>query len=93
MSGGGVSLFYATRLGQNDWTWPLHARPATPPHALVCYHVCSRDTYAIEGGLAGLEGRVIPSALAVGTSDARHACVTCRLSQVRRLRLDLREGG
>ena len=80
MSGGGVSLFYATRLGQNDWTWPLHARLATPPHALVCYHVNTRDTYAIEGGLAGLEGRVIPSALAVGTSDARHACVTCRPS-------------
>ena len=48
MSGGGVSLFYATRLGQNDWTWPLHARLATPPHALVCYHVNTRDTYAIE---------------------------------------------
>ena len=68
MSGGGVSLFYATRLGQNDWTWPLHARPATPPHALVCYHVNTRDTYAIEGGLAGLLGHREKEACALGHS-------------------------
>ena len=35
MDGGGGSLFYATHLGQNDWTWPLHVRLPRCP-ALWC---------------------------------------------------------